>query len=358
MGESRLIHIDIEGYRSIRKCSLDLGDINILIGSNGAGKSNFISVFSLIQKILTKELQLTVSRCGIQSMLFNGRKVTGSLSIDTHFGNNSYGFTLEPTDDERMMFTREYFGFRDKQFLIDEGHFESKWEDGVNNGIDDFIKPLFAASAWRVYHFHDTSRTSAMKSPRNVHDSLSLHQDAGNIAAFLLRLKEEYPSSFASISAAVKRVNPLFGGFVLQPNEATEEILLRWTKSGTDVVMGPNQLSDGTIRFICLCTLLLQPHNLMPPTIILDEPELGLFPQAMVYLAEMIRAAGVERQIIISTQSVDLVDQFRPDEVIIVSDDGDGTGFKRPDAEYLQAWLDNDYTLGTLWKKNLLQGDR
>ena len=123
------------------------------------------------------------------------------------------------------------------------------------------------------------------------------------------------------------------------------------------MVMGPNQLSDGTIRFICLTTLLLQPRKLMPTTIILDEPELGLFPQAMVYLAEMIKSVGIKNQIIVSTQSVDLVDEFTPEDIIIVSDSGNGTSFVKPDAQYLQTWLDDDYTLGTLWKKNLLGGE-
>ena len=359
MADSKLTRIDIEGYRSIKQCSVTLDDINILIGANGAGKSNFISAFSLIQKVISKELQAAASKCGIQNLFFNGPKITKSISIVTYFGSNSYGFTLEPTDDQRLMFTDEDFGWQPVNYHggFGKGYFESKWEEGIGNRIDKYIQPVLAAKAWRVYHFQDTTRNSAMKTPCNIHDNVFLQQDAGNIAAFLLRLREEYPESYSRITSVVKRVNPYFNDFVLVPNESSGDVLLRWSKTGTDMTMGPHQLSDGTIRFICLATLLLQPYNLMPTTIVLDEPELGLFPQAMIFLAEMIRSAATRRQIIISTQSVDLVDEFGPENIIIVEDSDEGSRFRRPDPKTLEVWLNDDYTLGTLWKKNLLQGE-
>jgi len=353
-----LKRIDIEGYRSIRSAHVDLNKINILIGSNGAGKSNFVSVFALIQKITALELQTTISKCGASALLYNGPKVTKDIVVKASFEDNAYGLSLEPTDDERMMFSEEYFYWSstNHKSLLGRGHFESRWKEGVGNGIDCYVKPVLSADSWRVYHFHDTSSTSLMKKSFSIHDNGFLMHDARNIAPFLLRLRDDYPQDYRKIVLTIRMVAPFFEDFVLQPN-SNDSVLLRWKKAGYDGTMGPNQLSDGTLRFICLTTLLQQPKDLRPPTIILDEPELGLFPQAMVYLAEMIKSVGKTSQLIISTQSVDLVDEFEPKDIIVVRDDGDGTSFSRLDSDKLKEWLEDDYTLGTLWKKNMLTGD-
>lgn len=358
MAGERLDFIRVRGYRSIRECRVNLRRVNVLIGPNGAGKSNFISVFSLIQHILTGDLQNTVSRCGSSSLLYNGPKTTPSFEIEASFGNNGYGFELEPTDDGRMMFSKEYFTWNmsTAPFVIGNAHFESKWEEGVHNRTDNYIKPVLAAQSWRVYHFNDTSRSANMKQFHDIHDNAFLHQDAGNIAPFLLRLKEEHKAEYSRIIHTIRMVAPFFDDFVLIPNDTNDRIILRWKKKGYDGVMNSNQLSDGTLRFICLSTLLLQPVAMRPATIILDEPELGLFPQAMVYLVEMIESAGNEGQVVVSTQSADLVDEFSPEDIIVVEDRGNGTEFRRLETNRLKEWLENDYTMGQLWKKNLLSG--
>ena len=351
--------IEIKGYRSIRDASVNLENVNILIGPNGAGKSNFISAFALIQKIISLDLQMTVSKCGATSLLYNGPKETDKIAIEAFFENNGYGFSLELTDDERMAFSDEYFYWADanKKSSLGNGHFESKWKEGADNKMNYYVIPVLSAESWRVYHFNDTSRTSLMKRPCSIHDNVALLHDAKNIAPFLLRLKDEFSSDYRNIVSTIRMVAPFFEDFVLIPNNNTEEVMLRWKKIGYDGIMGPNQLSDGTLRFICLATLLLQPKDLRPMTIILDEPELGLFPQAMIYLAEMIKSVGKTSQLIISTQSADLVDEFSPDDIIVVRDNGNGTTFSRLEPEKLKNWLEDDYTLGLLWKKNLLSGD-
>ena len=110
------------------------------------------------------------------------------------------------------------------------------------------------------------------------------------------------------------------------------------------------------MRFICLATLLLQPHELQPATIIVDEPELGLHPYAITIFAEMVKQLSDEKQIIISTQSVELLNEFEADDVIVVDRSENGSVFKRLDSEELEMWLEEDYSLGDLWKKNILGG--
>ncbi len=352
MNGEMLKKIRIKGFRSIRNASVDLGNINILIGSNGSGKSNFLSAFAFVRKIISLELQRTVSKRGVKSLLYDGPDETEEIAIDALFENNSYGFSLKLTEEERLMFSDEYFcqEHSGMKYSLGSGHFESKLKDCVK----DNAEPFLSVKSWCVYHFNDTSATSLMKRSCSTYDNVTLLDDARNIAPFLLRLKEEYPSDYRKIVSTIRLAAPFFEDFVLIPNNDAEDVMLRWKKIDNDGIMGPNQLSDGTLRFICLTTLLLQPKELRPMTMIFDEPELGLYPQAMVYLAEMIKSVGKTGQIIVSTQSADLLDEFSPDDIITVRDDGNGTEFSRLELEKLKDWLEDGHSLGQLWKKNLL----
>ena len=109
--DDQLSRMTIEGYKSIKKCDISFGKINVLIGSNGAGKSNFISAFSFLQDILAKNLQVSVAQSGVNALLYKGRKVTEEIAFEVYFGNNSYGFNLVPTDDNRLIFRKEFFGY-------------------------------------------------------------------------------------------------------------------------------------------------------------------------------------------------------------------------------------------------------
>ncbi len=182
--------------------------------------------------------------------------------------------------------------------------------------------------------------------------------DAANLAAFLYRLKNHFKQNYEEIVDTIRLVAPYFSDFVLDPQEGNEEqIVLRWRQTGCEDIFNASQLSDGTLRFICLTTLLLQPHELQPATIIVDEPELGLHPYAITIFAEMVRQLSNEKQIIISTQSVELLNEFDVEDVIVVDRSDNGSEFRRLDSEQLKLWLDGDYTLGDLWKKNIWEVD-
>ncbi len=360
LSADQLSRIDISGYRSIKKCSIELGKINVLIGSNGAGKSNFISAFALLQNILAKNLQVTVGQSGVNSFFYNGRKVTEEIAFEVFFGRNSYGFNLIPTDDNRIIFGKEYFGYHgswENESHVASGHDESKWDIGVSNRINDYVRPILTKQNWRVYHFHDTGRSAKVKQEHNISNNKMLMNDAGNLAAFLYRLKLNFSKEYNNIVNTIQLIAPYFKDFVLEPQEGnTEQIILKWQQKGCEDIFNASQFSDGTLRFICLAALLLQPHELQPATIIVDEPELGLHPYAIVIFSEMVRQLSDEKQIIVSTQSVELLNEFDVEEVIVVDRSGEGSVFKRLDAQELEAWLESDYSLGDLWKKNVLGG--
>lgn len=180
---------------------------------------------------------------------------------------------------------------------------------------------------------------------------------ASNLAAFLYRLKHNFLKNYKEIIRTIQLIFPYFLDFVLEPQERNEEqILLKWKQVGCEDIFNASQLSDGTLRFICLATLLLQPHKLQPATIIIDEPELGLHPYAIIIFAEMVKQLSDEKQIIISTQSVEMLNEFSVEDVIVVDRSDNGSVFKRLDENELGIWLENDYALGELWKKNILGG--
>ncbi len=347
----QLSRIMVEGFKSIESCDLALGSLNVLIGCNGAGKSNFIGFFRMIQQILESNLQVFVSRQGgPDAVLHFGRKQTEQLQIRLCFGDSRYTAILEPTQDNRLVFSRESSPWNE----IFSGHFETKadeWAvaDTHNNVVD-------AMKQWRVYHFHDTSESAYVKQPHGINDNTYLRPDARNLAAFLYLLQTKHLKSYRQIKRTVQLVAPFFGDFHLRPSPQNADFIeLEWVEKGQDIPFKAHVLSDGTLRFICLATVFLQPSEYQPTTILVDEPELGLHPYAIVVLASLMKAAATDSQVIVSTQSVDLLNEFDPEDIIVVDRENGSSLLRRLDGAKLGEWLE-EYSLGDLWKKNIFGG--
>ena len=351
---SRLV---LHGYKSIADCDIKLGMLNVLIGANGAGKSTFISFFRLINRILDEQLQTTVSLMGgPDAVLHFGRKTTEELQAELYFGNNGYRFSLKPTQDNRMMLSHEALWWNAHgDWRPKSGHFETYAHEQKNKTrIYGFVVP--AIRSWRIYHFHDTGTSAQVKQIHNINDNEFLREDARNLAAFLLRLQNHHEEHYRRIVKAIRLVAPFFGDFHLRPTVGNaEKIQLEWTENGMDEPFGASALSDGTLRFICLVTVLLQPEEFMPKTVLVDEPELGLHPFAVNILAGLMKSAAKEHQLIVSTQSVELVNEFDVEDLIVVDKRNKTSVFRQPKANELDGWLE-EYSLGELWKKNLLGG--
>lgn len=354
---NQLSTLKLRGYKSIASCEIELGKLNVLIGANGAGKSNFIGFFKLISKILDQQLQSAVGTSGgPDAMLHFGRKKTEELSAELYFGNNGYKFSLKPTQDNRMMFSNECLWWdRSGDWRPHSGHFES-YAEGQKGQTLIYQHVVTPMRSWRVYHFHDTSDSATVKQVHGINDNEYLRTDARNLAAFLYRLKSHHEAHYLRIVKSIQLVAPFFGDFHLRPTvDNKEKIQLEWTEAGQDVPFSASALSDGTLRFICLATVLLQPEQFMPAAILIDEPELGLHPYAIAVLGALMKSAAEKHQLIVSTQSVELVNEFEADDLIVVDKEGGASTFKRPDTAALAEWL-NDFSLGELWKKNLLGG--
>ncbi len=352
--------LQIKGFKSIRSLDIDLKPMNVLIGSNGSGKSNFVSYFRMLSQLIEGRLATWVNQQGgADRILTFGVKNTDTLYSKINFQQNAYAFELSPTVDDRLIFNYETGYFHNAN---DAYSYSVNLQTGLSESILKESKEHIAQycyetiSNWRIYHFHDTSETAGVKRKVAVHDNNYLRPDASNLAAFLYHLKHNHTECYESIVDTIRLAIPFFKDFILEPKELpTEEAQIRllWQQTNSDYQLWPSQLSDGSIRFICLVTALMQPEA--PSTIIFDEPELGLHPYAITLLGALFKQASERMQVIISTQSVALLNQFNLDDIITVDRQDGYSIFKRLDETHFSAWLD-EYTVGELWEKNLLGG--
>lgn len=358
----------IENYKSIKSVDIKLNPINILIGSNGAGKSNFISFFKFLNSITKKRLQYFVDEeSGANNLLFHGLKESDYIHsrIELKKKNEStyYKFTLNPNTDGGLFFSEEYVGYRDDKKYKKYYDYGINLAGGLETNLDKNeeairnVRSMISSllNKYKVYHFHDTSKTAKVKQSFNIFDNETLYEDARNLASFLYKLKEKNAISLKKIEKTIQLIAPYFDLFVLEPDfRNNEEIRLFWRERNSDMLFNASHLSDGTLRMICLITLFLQPSP--PETIILDEPELGLHPFALTILADLIRNISKKGvQVIISTQSISLVEKFELNDIIIVEKKGKTSSFNRLNIDDFEDWID-EYSIGELWEKNLLGG--
>ena len=388
--------ITIKGFKSIGSVEdLPMEPINVLIGANGSGKSNFLGIFKLLQAIRAGRLQDYVARAGgADRILHFGSKVTEKVAIDVTFGDRfpQYKIELDATDDDRLNASHSEF-----LYFLDEEEQEPRWAimglggriAGSEIGSDDFDLAILAnhilrgleagisnpeprkldapvgvtvadiqdhLERWRVYHFLDTGSTSPIKKYNDLHDNRFLRPDGANLASFLYLLREKYASEYDLIRRTVRLAAPFFADFSLEPLALNEDkIRLEWRHKRSEAYFDASSLSDGTLRFMALATLLLQPDSLRPSVILVDEPELGLHPYALALLASLVKQASLKSRVILATQSPILLDHFEPEDVLVTELEAGQTTFRRLDSDGLNVWLE-DYSLGQLWEKNELGG--
>jgi len=330
--------ITLKGFKSIRSLEdFPLRNLNILIGANGAGKSNFVSFFTFLREAIQGRLQVFVGKKGgADRHLFMGPKITEQIHAYLHFRPLGYEFRLEPTVDNSFVFADEqrvYDRLADgtqASRSMGQGHQESVLKERAGDAADPMSQSIVdSISSWTTYHFHDTSDTAPMRRFWRVRDNEYLRPDARNLAAFLLMLRDERRNVYEKVRDTIRLVAPFFDDFKLRPKASNgDEVLqLEWTQRGSDYPFHVNQLSDGTLRFIALATALLQPDP--PAMILIDEPELGLHPYALNLFAGLVKKVAAKTQVIVSTQSAPLLDNFEAEDIIVVEREEGASTFKR-----------------------------
>lgn len=356
----------IQNYKSIKDLSLPLNRLNVLIGSNGAGKSNFISFFELTKAIYEQRFgSYTLSKGGIDNLLRQGRKVSPSIQGLIDFDNtNAFFFEIKPSQSNKGYIekTGDYFNNFHKQEKDYSKWNKTIWDSAVEeSSLKD--NPRWRAAYLRkylgsftVYHFHDTSANSPMRGDCPINDNGYLRDNGSNLAAYLYSLMQNDEKTFRLIEGVIRSIAPYFKGFKLRPDANNKDrIRLEWEERDTDMYLDGYSFSDGTLRFIALATLLLQ--SKMPEVIIIDEPELGLHPAAINKLAQLVKQASLKSQIILSTQSTNLVNCFEVDDIIVVDRADNQSVFRHLERKELEKWMDDyELSLSDLWEKNMIGG--
>jgi predicted ATPase len=364
---NRLARISLRGYKTIRALDeFPLGPLNVLIGANGAGKSNFISFFRLLNWMVTSgDLQFFIGKHGgANALLHDGASVTpqieACLEFETPKGLNDYAFRLFHAAPDTLIFAEERFRYSGNHLVskaewhqLGAGHREARLLEVAEQGnkTAQFIRRLLRQCV--VYQFHNTSETARIRQRWDSEDNRYLKEDGANLGPFLRRLSQTAPKAYARIVEAIRQVAPFFREFVLDPVNGS--VLLQWRERGTDTVFGSHQASDGTLRAMALIALLLQPIEDVPAVVILDEPELGLHPMAISIVAGLLKSLSLHRQIILATQSMTLIDYFDPEDIVVVDRFDRISQLKRLEPARLEEWLE-EYSLAELWEKNVLGG--
>lgn len=364
---SQLKEIKIWGYKSLgtntQPIELKLNDLNIIIGANGAGKSNFISFFQMLSNMMTGALQVYIGKNGLaESLLQFGSKRTKIISARLTFENkgfiDTYEFSLAKAVNDTLVFTEETITSGEQKYELHSGQQESfLLTEEASHASERAVRAIL--SGCKTFQFHDTSSEAHIRNAANMDNHRFLMSDGGNVAAYLYMLKMKYEQCYNRIVEHMRCVMPTFHDFYLEPQVLNPRwIKLQWLEKGnSEYVFGAEHFSDGTLRFIALATLFLQPPKLLPQIILVDGPELGLHPQAVDMLASMVQKAKEYTQVVMVTQSPRLVDSVDYRDIIVAEKDGETgcTVLKRLDESDMKIWLE-DYSLSQVWEKNIIGG--
>ena len=359
--------VRIRGFRSMVDVELsEIPRAAVLIGANGSGKSNFIRFFEMLRWMLGPRglAEFVEKQGGAGDQLHGGSRSTTRIEADvrlrTTAGRNDYRFILSHAHPDRFIFTEEAFRCSRRNFEtgadwkhLKSGQPEAKIvEEAQSNATARVITKLLRGCA--VYQFYDTSDTSDIKKRWDAEDNNTLRSHGGNLAAVLLRLEREDIKRYELICQHIGRILPVFDRFQIE--ESYGRVLLRWKSKGTDKTFGAHLTSDGSLRFFALVTLLNLPPEMLPDVLLLDGPELSLHAAAISLIGGMIKALAEERQVIVATQSPLLVDAFGLEEILVLDLKDGCTEFRKLSPNEYRVWLNDDFTSGDLWQKNLLGG--
>lgn len=371
--DSRIESVHIEGFRSLAEVTFRPNPgVTVLIGPNGAGKSNLFHFFRMMKAMLSdRRLARFIARNGGADRQLSGGgertpELKAAVGLSNSRGFHEYAVRLALGSADDLVVAEERLRSGPSEHRADllwesrgEARSESRIAETVrfgNGGADEAAARCFRAFAedLGIYRFRDTSDDAAFPDGREVDDGSRLHPDGGNLAPFLLAMKEREGSRYSELCRRIRWLLPVFDDFHLE--EQSGRVELRWRARGTGQVMGPRRTSDGSLRFFALVTLFSSDAGL-PRVVFLDDPEPGLHPDAVVLVAEMIRTVALDRQVVVATQSPFWVNQFPTEALQVVELDDGRTRLRTPDPDRYRSWIEDGYFAGELWTKNLLGGN-
>ncbi len=355
-------NITIRGLRSIKKLEkFELRKTNVLIGANGAGKSNFLEAFNLIGSVVQGRVRdYGDNYSSLEGLFFGGSEITSEIELGIFCGEWEHSSKLKLSQDDGIIATqnRLKMAYQQRQLELAEPDFNELESIKFGTIIDRseiLTRRALVNNTWKSYQFNERSQFSRIRRRYDIRYDYVLDSRCINIAPLLKYMKDNHPDNYQFFLGAVQTVLPTFEDFLFKLQRHGDRVVttnLSWSHKKFDFPMQSNHLSSGSLRFIALAACLLQPNP--PNTIIIDEPELGLHPEAIEIFADLVKNRMQKSQVIIATQSPTLVDMFQPEDIVTVSDGEEGSEFKRLESKDLDVWLE-DYSLGQLWLKNVVK---
>ncbi len=365
---------------------IPLGNLNVLIGPNGSGKSNLIEAITLLRSTPT-DLRTAISNSGgVIEWIWKGNpKAEASISIlcnhpagSPHLQhvisfqaeNQYFHLTNESIKDEFISFdsdSKHYFGFingqpvllnadRPNRRVIRASIEPDKSILAQRRDPETYPELSFLASVYekvRVYREWTFGRSSVFRTPQKADmPNDRLEEDFSNLGLFLNRLRRA-PKAKKAILTALADLYEGLSDFDVSVEGGTVQVFF----TEGDFTIPATRLSDGTLRYLCLLAILCDPTP--PPLICIEEPELGLHPDIIPKVADLLIAASERTQLIVTTHSDILVDAMteRPESILVCEKHQGQTEMRRLDSQKLTAWLE-DYRLGELWTRGELGGTR
>ena len=384
-------YIKIEGFRSFRKVELSLSPLSVLIGPNGSGKSNFLDLLFLMAEAAYGGLAEGIAyRGGFDNLAFKGDP-----------GDIFFGFRFQPTgifeaendpvsfklllkkigpnpkvwfeqvskephpphlsplyvmhrDKDGCMFRSIRTGMREVVAEGEEGKvLESDSELAIFQVKDQDKYPtpyklLRYLQEWTLYRDINVGPDSPVRQASLVRSTLRLAPNGANLASVLNSILQNHPAIWKEIEEILETAYPGFHSIRVPPEGGDGKILLRWWERPYEKEKGfsANLLSDGTLKLLCLIAILKTPD---PPSLIsIDEPELGLHPDWVKLVAELLQSAATRTQLIVTTHSPQLVAMLEPGQIIVAEKNEGETQLKTLSEQDLGKWL-KEFNLGELW---------
>lgn len=381
----KLTQLIIQNYRSLADCTLPLRDLAVIIGPNGAGKTALLEVFQLLKRGSQQELAKFLETQGGFHAVLNHREgdsISIELSIDAESEESDspihYQFELKGRPlgytiaSERLEWQTDRNASAPFRY-IDAGHGEVRYADPaspesttpvwgydplelalaqapqVNGEVDALRRTL---SQTELYGALDVSPRGIIRLPQSLTPTTLPGPNGDNLFSALYNLRASHRDVYDRIIDLLHQGFADFDG-VEFPVVGAGQVTLAWYERGDSQPFYPNQLSEGTLRFLWISTLLLSPE--LPGRLLLDEPEISLHPELLKLLAALLQDASARSAIVVATHSPDLIRWLEPEEVLVADKEDGATRFTWADQMNLDEWLD-EYTLRDLWLMGNLGG--
>lgn len=367
--------IRVKGFRRLVDLDLELRPLNVLIGANGSGKTSLLDVFSLLASSALGELSAKISELGgITSMLSIGRARTMSFVLSTSIPQSmpaTYELAIEQQGisyqiaHERLaididyvestgghVMYREFSNALAKKPTWDYKPLETALSQVPRNfPVPERVRSFLATFTY--YHALDVGPRAPVRLPQQLRPAPQPGKDGELLFSCLYYLREVFPDKFEAIEDALKAAFPGFVRLNL-PSVAAGMLAMTWQDKDFPDPFYMNQLSEGTLRFLWLATLLQSPA--LTGVVLIDEPEVSLHPELLSILAELMREATSRTQLVVATHSDRLVRFLQPNEVITLDVEEDGAVRAQwADQLDIDEWL-KEYTLDEVWRLGRIGG--